>query len=99
MMTKKELFNAKNCGKKIEEGLVLKVKSVGQFDDKDKDGNDIVATALATETGEVYTCISSTVAQSIPLLEEILEEDGSVEIKVVQGTSNGGRKFYQLQIL
>lgn len=99
MMTKKELFNAKNSGKKLEADMTIRVVSVGQFEDTDKDGNPVTATALVAEDGNVYTCISSTVASSIELLSEIIDEEGTVDVKVVEGTSNNGRKFKQLQIL
>lgn len=98
-MTKRELFNAKNSGRKIEEGMTIEVVSVGTFTDSDKDGNEVTATALVSKTGEVYTCISATVASSVDLLGEILDDEGCVTVKVIEGTSNNGRKFKQLQIL
>lgn len=99
MMTKRELFNAKNSGKKIEKDMTIDVVSVGTFDDTDKDGNPVKATALVAKDGNVYTCISSTVAGSVELLSEILQEEGTVTVKVVEGVSNSGRTFKQLQII
>lgn len=98
-MTKKALFNAKNNGKKIEDGLHIQCINVGTFDDKDKDGNDVTVTALEDKDGSVYTSISATVASSVSLLEEILAEDGAVEVVVHQSTSNGGRDFFQLSVI
>lgn len=98
-MTKKELFNAKNAGQKIEKGMHINVVSCGQFDDTDKDGNAVTVTALQDKSGAIYTTISATIGSSIGLLEEIIAEDGSVEVVVNENTSNGGRAFYQLQIL
>lgn len=98
-MTKKALFNAKNNGKKIENGLHIHCINVGTFEDKDKDGNDVTVTALEDKDGTVYTSISATVAQSVELLEDILADDGEVEVVVNESTSNGGRKFYQLSVM
>lgn len=99
MMTKKELFNAKNAGQKIEKDMIIEVVSLGQFEDKDKDGNDVTVTCLASIDGNIYTTISATIGNSIDLLEDILEDEGTVKVKVNQSKSNGGRDFYQLQIL
>lgn len=98
-MTKRELFNAKNNGKAIEKDLVIDVVSVGQFNDVDKDGHDVVVTALADKNGDIFTTISATVGNSIELLSEILDEEGSVTVRVNQSKSNGGRDFYQLEII
>lgn len=98
-MTKRELFNAKNAGQKIEKGMTFTVVSLGQFNDKDKDGNDVVVTALATENGDIYTTISATIANSIDLLEDILADEGKVTVRVNENKSNSGRNFYQLQII
>ena len=99
MMTKKALFNAKNNGHKIENGLHIECVNVGTFSDKDKDGNDVIVTALEDKDGTVYTSISATVAQSVDLLEDIISEEGTVTVVVNESTSNGGRKFYQLSVL
>lgn len=99
MMTKRELFNAKNCGNKMEAGMEIEVKAVGTFEDHDKDGNDVTASALVSTDGSVYTAISATIADSLALLDEIISEEGAVTVKVIEGTSGAGRKFKQLQII
>ena len=99
MMTKKEMFNAKNSGKKLEAGLQIEVKAVGTYSDKDKDGNEVTASALVSTDGNVYTAISSTIAESLELLDEIISEEGAVKVEVVVNTSNAGREFKQLQII
>lgn len=99
MMSKKELFNAKNNGKKIEAGLEIVVTKVGSFGDVDKDGHPVDVTALVSETGEVYTTISATVNSCIDLLSEIIDEEGKVTVQVCKNVSNGGREFYQLSII
>ena len=99
MLNKIDLFNAKNAGTPIENGLVMEVNAVGTFPDKDKDGHEVTVSVLKTVKGDVYTTISATVSNSIEMLDEILDEKGSVKIKVNQGKSNNGREFYQLQII
>lgn len=99
MMTKRELFNAKNCGNKMEAGLEIEVKSVGTFQDTDKDGNEVTASALVSTDGKVYTAISATIADSLELLDEIISEEGAVTVKVIEGTSQSGRTFKQLEII
>lgn len=98
-MTKRELFNAKNAGKKIEAGLHINVVSVGTFQDTDKDGHEVTVTALQDKDGNIYTTISATINSSIDLLEDIIADEGSVEVVVNESTSNNGRSFYQLQII
>lgn len=98
-MTKRELFNAKNSGKKLEAGMEIEVKAVGTFEDTDKDGNAVTASALVSTDGNVYTAISATIASSLELLDEIITEEGAVKVKVIEGTSASGRQFKQLQIL
>ena len=99
MLNKIDLFNAKNAGTPIENGLEMVVTSVGTFPDKDKDGHDVTVSVLKTEDGNVYTTISATVSNSIEMLDDILKENGKVTIKVNQAKSNNGRDFYQLQII
>lgn len=98
-MTKRELFNAKNAGKKIEKGMHIEVVSVGQFPDVDKDGHDVTVTALKSKDGEFFTTISATIGDSVPLLTDILNEEGSVEVVVNCNKSNAGREFFMLQII
>lgn len=99
MLSKIELFNAKNCGKEIAKDLVINVVAVGTFQDTDKDGNAVVVSALKTKDGDIYTSISATVANAMEMLDDILTDEGSVNVKVLESTSNGGRKFYQLAII
>ena len=103
MLSKKELFNAKTASQELTEGLEINVKAVGTYPDKDKDGNDVTVSVLVDENGDVYAGISATVADAIPMLDEILteaEEKGeTVTVEVVKNTSKSGRQFTQLRIL
>lgn len=99
MMTKIELFNAKNCGQKLEAGTIIEVKAVGSFNDKDKDGNAVVASALVATDGTVYTAISASIADSLDLLDEILSEEGTVKVRAIESKSASGRTFKMLEIV
>ena len=98
-MTNRELFNAKNAGQKIEVGMIIEVVKIGEFPDTDKDGKDIIVSAMQSSDGTIYTTISATIHDSMDLLGDILDEEGSVKVKVNENVSNNGRKFFQLQII
>lgn len=98
-MTKVELFNAKNAGLKIEKGMQIEVVNTGSFPDVDKDGHDVTVVALKSSNGDIYTTISGTIAKSLDLLDEVLEEEGSVVVQVNEAESNNGRQFFTLQIV
>lgn len=104
MLSKKELFNARSASEKLEAGLEIPVVNVGTYPDKDKDGNDVTVSVLVSEDGTVYAGISSTVAESIPMLDELLEEahannEDTVLVEVLEKKSNNGRNFMQLKAL
>lgn len=103
MLSKKELFNARSASEKLEAGLEIPVVNVGTYPDKDKDGNDVTVSVLVSEDGTVYAGISSTVAESIPMLDELLEEakaaGESVTVEVIKNRSNNGREFIQLKAI
>ena len=103
MLSKKELFNARSSSEELTEGLVIEVKAVGTYSDKDKDGNDVNVSVIVDVDGTVYAGISSTVAESIPMLDELIAEANengeTVSVEVIQKTSKNGRKFTQLKAL
>lgn len=99
MLSKKELFNAKASGQKIEKGLQIDVVNVGSYNDTDKDGNPVSVSVLVDKNGTVFTSISKTVNEALDMLEDIISDDGHAEIEVCENTSNSDRKFYQLMII
>lgn len=99
MLSKKELFNAKACGQKIEEGLQIDVVNVGSYADTDKDGNPVDVSVLVDKNGSVFTSISKTVNEALDMLEDIISDAGHAVVDVCENTSNSGRKFYQLMIV
>ena len=99
MLSKKELFNAKASGQKIEKGLQIDVVNVGTYADTDKDGNPVAVSVLVDENGTVYTSISKTVNETLDMLEDIISDDGHALVEVCENSSNSGRKFYQLMLV
>ena len=97
-LTKKDLFNAKNSSKQLEDGLMLKVLAVATMQDTDKDGDIIEVGVLKTEDG-IYSTISATVINSLDLLSDIIADDGEVDVAVRVGTSKSGRDFFMLEII
>lgn len=99
MLSKKELFNAKASGQKIEKGLQIDVVNVGSYADTDKDGDPVKVSVLVDKNGSVFTSISKTVNETLDMLEDIISDDGHAVVEVCENTSNSGRKFYQLMIV
>lgn len=99
MLSKKELFNAKASGQKIEKGLQIDTVNVGSYADTDKDGNPVEVSVLVDKNGSVFTSISKTVNEALDMLEDIISDEGHAVVEVCENTSNSGRKFYQLMIV
>lgn len=99
MLSKKELFNAKASGQKIEKGLQIDVVNVGSYADTDKDGNPVEVSVFVDKNGTVFTSISKTVNETLDMLDDIISDDGHAVVEVCENTSNSGRKFYQLMIV
>lgn len=99
MLSKKELFNAKASGQKIEKGLQIDVVNVGSYADTDKDGEPVEVSVLVDKNGSVFTSISKTVNEILDMLEDIISDDGHAVVEVCENTSNSGRKFYQLMLV
>ena len=97
-LTKKDLFNAKNSSKQLEDGLMLKVLAVATMEDTDKDGDAIEVGVLKTEDG-IYSTISATVINSLDMLSDIIADDGEVDVAVRVGVSKSGRDFFMLEII
>lgn len=99
MLSKKELFNAKASGHKIEKGLQIDVVNIGSYEDTDKDGKPVTVSVIVDKNGTVFTSISKTVNETLDMLEDIISDDGHALVEVCENTSNSGRNFYQLMIV
>lgn len=99
MLSKKELFNAKASGQKIEKGLQIDAVNVGSYADTDQNGNPVEVSVLVDKNGSVFTSISKTVNEILDMLDDIISDDGHAVVEVCENTSNSGRKFYQLMLV
>lgn len=100
MLSKVDLFNAKNASEKLEKGLVINVVDMGQYDDKDKDGNAVKVTVFKDTENKVYTTISGIIADSFDDLNELVEESKDpVKIEVRTGKSLSGREYLYVAIV
>ena len=100
MMTKIQLFNAKSSGLPMEDGTRFTCVAVGSYPDTDKDGNAVKASAFVADTGEVYTAIGAGIADSLEMLDEILQDEpNGVEIVVTVNKTKSGRDFKQIRIV
>lgn len=97
-LTRRDYFNAKNASHKIENGLELQLVAVGSYEDTDKDGKPVNVSVLKTESGEIYTTISATIADSLDDLSDIISDEGYINVKVITKKSAAGREFFQLEI-
>lgn len=99
-MTKKDRFNIKGAAT-LKQALdkPITVNGVGLYEDVDTDGKNVVVVALRTIDGTIYSGISASVADYYDNLADIINEDGSVDVKIVSKTSNGGREFFMLEMV
>lgn len=100
MLSKIDLFNAKNASEKLEKGLVINVVDMGQYRDTDKDGNEVDVTVFKDSEGKVYTTISGVIADSFDDLNELVEESKDpVKVEVRAGKSLSGREYLYVAIV
>ena len=99
-MTKIDLFNARSCGEKLEDGTQFVCTDCGTYQDTDKDGNAVTASAYVSADGKVYTGIGAGLAESTPALAEILEDyPAGVEVVCNVQQTKSGRDFKTIRII
>lgn len=94
--TSKDLFNASSATpiKEVED-QTLEIEAVAI---KEKlDGQP--CGYLKTTDGKIYATISATVLEQLTTLADLVEEFGTLQVKVVAKTSNGNRTYYMLELL
>ena len=108
---KKRLYQAMTvAGKPMDRhiGDEFKIGDVVQFETevtrKNRDGQEVTematATSIFSDTGEMYTTVSPTIAKCLESLYEIFEgEIKGVTVKLTNGVSNNGNKFLQLDLI
>lgn len=89
-------------------GKCFTIEDVVQFETttrKDVDGFEeekaVVATSIFTTDGDMYTTISPTIDNCLQSMASVFGEMGvkGLEVQIVNGVSNNGRKFLQLNVL
>ena len=74
-------------------GEVLNIVAIYVCERADLNGEIQVVANLKTDDGEIYGTISDTVVRSVLALPEMLEEEGSVAIKVEERPGTKGRSY------
>lgn len=99
-MDKIALFNARSCGVKLEEGTQFVCVDAGQYQDTDKDGNTVTATAYVSDDGTVYTGIGAGLAESLNMLLDVLADyPKGVEVVCQVTKTLSGRDFKMIRII
>lgn len=92
--TAKDIFNSATAKPlKSVIGQTLNIVAIYVCERADLNGEVQVVANLKTEDGEIYGTISETVLRSVLALPEMLEEDGSVAIKVEERPGAKGRSY------
>ncbi len=99
-MTKIDLFNARSCGEKIEDGTKFVCVDCGSYQDTDKDGNEVTASAYVSADGTVYTGIGAGLADSMDALIGILADyPAGVEVVCRVQKTKSDRDFKSIRII
>lgn len=92
--TAKDIFNSATAEPlKTVIGEVINVVAIYVTERPDLNGEVQVVANLKTDEGEIYGTISETVIRSVLALPEMLEEDGSVAIRVEEREGTKGRSY------
>ena len=92
--TAKDIFNSATAKPlKSAIGEVLNIVAIYVCERADLNGEIQVVANLKTDVGEIYGTISDTVVRSVLALPEMLEEEGSVAIKVEERPGTKGRSY------
>lgn len=92
--TAKDIFNSATAKPlKTKIGEVLNVVAIYVTERPDLNGEVQVVANLKTDDGEIYGTISETIIRSVLALPEMLEEDGSVAIRVEERAGTKGHSY------
>lgn len=100
--TKKDNINARNgfSLQDVAQDEILKIDRAAIVMGNDKDGGEKRQVAvLMSDDGVAYTSISENVLDALEDICEIIDETGSVDIRVFKRKSKQGRDFISLSIL
>ena len=92
--TAKDIFNSATAKPlKSVIGEVLNIVAIYVCERADLNGEIQVVANLKTDDEEIYGTISDTVVRSVLALPEMLEEEGSVAIKIEERPGTKGRSY------
>ena len=92
--TAKDVFNSATAKPlKSVVGQTLNVVAVYVTERADLNGEVQTVANIKTDDGEIYGTISETVIRSVLALPEMLEEDGSVAIRLEERPGAKGRSY------
>lgn len=92
--TAKDIFNSATAKPlKSAIGEVLNIVAIYVCERADLNGEIQVVANLKTDDEEIYGTISDTVVRSVLALPEMLEEEGSVAIKIEERPGTKGRSY------
>lgn len=101
-MTAKDIFNAKSSSKNIKDYVDVTLTATGcAVEDTidNKTGEVKPVGYIATSEG-VFGFTSGVLMNTMPEFSKFMESaGGSVEIQFHEGNSNGGKKFYTMEIM
>ena len=101
-MTAKDLFNAKSSSKAVKDyiGVTLSATGCAYVDTTDKATGEVKPVGYIATTEGVFGFTSNVLIDTFDELAEYMElVKAPVDIQFNENTSNGGKKFYTMQIM
>lgn len=98
---KKDMMNAKSASIALKDiaGETIEINGIVTGDIVDNEGEKRNAMYLKGTDGSYYCSISATCMRLTDDIESIIEEEGSVKVKVVGRKAKSGRDFISLIVL
>ena len=79
-------------------GTVLAIDKIDQYITTRTNGEEAVCTSIITKDGDVYQSLSPTIDKCCKTLFETFGDDiNTVNVRISEGTSKGGRNFLALE--
>lgn len=100
--SKRDMANARNgySFKDLEKPCNITIVAAARTEDTDDETGEIKkVTVFKTAENEYYTGISDSIYENTELLEELINEEGPVQIRINERKSNAGRDFLTMIIL
>lgn len=92
----KDLFNASSATPiKDLENQVLEIEAIAI---KEKIDGQLCGFIKGTD-GKIYATISATVLEQLTTLADLVEDMGTLQVKIVTRTSNANKTYYMLELL